>query len=57
MDHGLTVGEIYGILHALQLAIMHEEKVTMVFGVYAVDRDSWNVEGCSNGSGRIHPSV
>lgn len=39
MDHGLTVGEVYRILHALQLAIMHEEKVTMVFGVYAVDRD------------------
>ena len=39
MDHDLSVGEAYGILHALQLAIMHEEKVTMVFGVYAVDRD------------------
>ena len=39
MDHGLTVGEVYRILHALQLAIMHEEKVTMVFGVYAVDND------------------
>ena len=39
MDHDLSVGEIYGILHALQLAIMHEERVTMVFGVYAVDRD------------------
>ena len=39
MDHDLSVGEAYGVLHALQLAIMREEKVTMVFGVYAVDRD------------------
>lgn len=35
----VSVGEAYGVLHALQLAIMREEKVTMVFGVYAVDRD------------------
>ena len=25
---------VLGVLHALQLAIMREEKVTMVFGVY-----------------------
>ena len=37
MDQGRTVGEIYQILHALQLRIMHEHNVTMVFGVYAVD--------------------
>jgi len=37
MDQGKTVGEIYQILHALQLRIMHEHQVTMVFGVYAVD--------------------
>lgn len=39
LDHALTVAEIYHTLHALQLAIMHEEHVTMVFGVYAVDED------------------
>ena len=39
MDHSLTVGEIYKTLHELQLRIMHEHKVTMVFGVYAVDAD------------------
>lgn len=39
IDHEKTVGEIYAILHALQLKIMHEKKVTMVFGVYAVDAD------------------
>jgi len=39
MDHAMSVGEIYSILHKLQLRIMHEHKVTMVFGVYAVDAD------------------
>jgi len=39
MDHSLTVGETYAVLHKLQLVIMHEEKVTLVFGVYAVDND------------------
>lgn len=39
MDHEKTVGEVYAILHKLQLQIMHEEKVTMVFGIYAVDND------------------
>jgi len=40
MDHKLTVEEAYRILHKLQLRIMHEKKVTMVFGIYAVDNDS-----------------
>lgn len=40
IDHGKTVGEIYSFLHDLQLRIMHEHKVTMVFGVYAVDNDN-----------------
>lgn len=35
--HDQTVGEIYDFIHELQLRIMHEYKVTMVFGVYAVD--------------------
>ena len=39
IDHKKTVGEIYQFLHALQLEIMHEYHVTMVFGVYAVDND------------------
>lgn len=39
IDHKKTVGEIYQFLHALQLRIMHEYKVTMVFGIYAVDHD------------------
>lgn len=40
IDHKKTVGEAYEILHELQLRIMHEHHVTMVFGVYAVDRDT-----------------
>ncbi len=49
MDHEMTVGEIYQILHKLQLHIMHEYGVTMVFGVYAVDTDHEEVmelRGC-----------
>ena len=39
IDHKKTVGETYQFLHELQLRIMHEYHVTMVFGVYAVDYD------------------
>lgn len=39
IDHNKTVGEIYHFLHELQLDIMHQHNVTMVFGVYAVDND------------------
>ena len=39
MDHKMTVGEIYQILHELQLRIMYEYKTVMVFGIYAVDND------------------
>ena len=39
IGHKKTVGEIYQFLHELQLRIMHEYHVTMVFGVYAVDYD------------------
>ena len=45
MDHELTVGQVYEILHELQLRIMHEQKVTMVFGIYAVDNDSEEIRG------------
>lgn len=39
IDHGITIGEAYQFIHSLQLKIMHEYKVTMVFGMYAVDND------------------
>ena len=39
IDHSKTVGEIYQFIHKLQLRIMHEYNVTMVFGIYAVDND------------------
>ncbi len=44
IDHEKTVGEVYEILHALQLRIMHEYDVTMVFGIYAVDNDHEEVK-------------
>ena len=34
-----TVGDVYESIHDLQLRIMHEHKVTMVFGIYAVNQD------------------
>lgn len=40
INHDKTVGEIYKALHELQLHIMHTYRVTMVFGVYAVDNDN-----------------
>lgn len=39
IDHEKTVGEVYAALHALQLKIMHEKNIVMVFGIYAVDQD------------------
>lgn len=39
VDHGKTIGEVYAAIHALQLKIMHEYSITMVFGMYAVDHD------------------
>ncbi len=39
IDHSRTVGEVYQFIHQLQLRIMHEYGVTMVFGIYAVDND------------------
>lgn len=43
VDHEVTVGEAYAAIHALQLKIMHERNITMVFGMYAVDRDHEDV--------------
>lgn len=40
IDHSKSIGEVYEFLHELQLKIMHEYKVTMVFGIYAVDKQS-----------------
>lgn len=40
IDHKLTIGEAYEFLHDLQLRIMMEHNVVLVFGIYAVDRDS-----------------
>lgn len=39
IDHEKTIGEAYAAIHALQLKIMHEYNITMVFGMYAVDSD------------------
>ena len=39
IDHDRSVGEVYQVIHDLQLRIMHEHNVTMVFGIYAVDQD------------------
>lgn len=39
IDHSKTVEEVYAALHELQLRIMHEKHITMVFGIYAVDKD------------------
>ena len=44
MDFKKTAGEIFQILHALQLKIMHEYSVLMVFGIYAVDNDREDVK-------------
>ncbi|MCQ2441096.1 MAG: cation diffusion facilitator family transporter [Clostridia bacterium] len=39
MNHKKTAGEIFQILHTLQMKIMHEYAVLMIFGIYAVDND------------------
>lgn len=39
IDHSMSVGELYSFLHELQLRIMEQYHVTMVFGVYAVDNE------------------
>lgn len=40
VDHKMSMEEVYAFVHEMQLRIMHEHKVTMVFGLYAVDYDS-----------------
>jgi cation diffusion facilitator family transporter len=39
IDHEKTIGEVYAIIHDLQLRIMQQYGVVMVFGMYAVDTD------------------
>ena len=39
IDCSKTVEEVYSRIHSLQLRIMHEYHVTMVFGIYAVNND------------------
>lgn len=40
IDHKMTVREAYEFIHALQLRIMYKYNVVLVFGIYAVDKDS-----------------
>jgi cation diffusion facilitator family transporter len=40
LDHKENLGDVYEFLHELQLRIMREYHVTMVFGLYAVNYDS-----------------
>lgn len=44
IDHKKTVGEVYEFIHQLQLRIMQEMNVVMVFGIYAVDNDRENAK-------------
>ena len=43
IDHKRQIGEVYEEIHKLQLRIMEEYHVTMVFGIYAVDEDTKSV--------------
>jgi len=40
IDHKYSLGEVYKAIHKLQLRIMHEYHITMVFGIYAIDNDN-----------------
>ena len=44
IDHDMPVGDAYAVLHALQMQIKREERVTMVFGIYAVGDDHDDVK-------------
>ncbi|MBP5622282.1 MAG: cation transporter [Thermoguttaceae bacterium] len=39
MDHAKTVGEVYQVLHQLQLRVLREYRVSLVFGVIATGID------------------
>lgn len=53
IDHEKTVGEIYQFLHKLQLRIMYEYHVVMVFGIYAVDNDHEEVKAINKAVGKF----
>lgn len=53
IDHEKTVGEIYQFLHKLQLRIMYEYHVVMVFGIYAVDNDHEEVKAINKSVGKF----
>lgn len=53
IDHDKTVGEIYQFLHKLQLRIMYEYHVVMVFGIYAVDNDHAEVKAINKAVGKF----
>lgn len=53
IDHDKTVGEIYQFLHKLQLRIMYEYHVVMVFGIYAVDNDHEEVKAINKAVGKF----
>ncbi len=53
IDHDKTVGEIYQFLHKLQLRIMYEYHVVMVFGIYAVDNDHEEVKAINKSVGKF----
>ena len=44
IDHEKTIGDVYEAVHSLQLHILHEYGIVMVFGMYAVDSDHENVQ-------------
>lgn len=39
VDNKYSLSEIYTAIHKLQLKIMHDMNITMVFGIYAIDQD------------------
>lgn len=53
IDHSKSVGEVYQFLHKLQLDIMHEHNVVMVFGIYAVDNDHDYVKAVNKAVGKF----
>ncbi len=48
IDHKKTAGEIFQILHSLQLKVLYEYSVYLVFGIYAVDNEREDVNSLRN---------
>ncbi len=53
IDHKESVGELYQRIHQLQLRIMYEYHVVMVFGIYAVDNDNEYVKELRKNIGKF----